>query len=202
LKETKKKEEIKPNRRAGDDLLGARIRQLRLDQGVIAADLAARAGVSASFLSQIERGASSPSLRIVQKLSNQLGVSVSALLEGDAGDVAPALRPACEVVRADARKVMRRASGPEYQLLSPDLRGHIEFILVELPANESSLITEHEGEEQVVVVSGRVVLEVNGDEFELRAGDAARIDPGLPHRTVNRGRRPAVYICAMTPPSF
>jgi transcriptional regulator with XRE-family HTH domain len=186
----------------GDIALGQRIRALRLDRGMIAGDLAARAGVSASFLSQVERGVTSPSLKVLQALANELEVGVALLIEGDSSNGGASRRPPAEIVRADRRKVMRRATGPDYQLLSPDLRGQIEFIWVESPPGEQSMVSSHEGEEQVVVLSGTLGVEIDGEEIRLEAGDAIRFDPSQPHRTINRGTAPAVYLSAITPPSF
>lgn len=182
--------------------LGQRIRQLRFERGVIAADLAARAGVSASFLSQIERGAATPSLKVLQQLARELGVAVGSLVDTAASPRRAEPTTSAEIVRCQDRKVLRRASGPEYQLLSPDLRGQIEFIWVQTAGGEASLLSTHEGEEQIVVLSGSLIVEVAGEEFELHAGDAARFDPCQPHRTMNRSDAPTTYVSAITPPSF
>lgn len=186
----------------GDKALGQRVRQLRLERGMIAADLAARANVSPSFLSQVERGITSPSLKVLQALANELGIGVAMLIEGDSSNGGGPRRQTAEIVRAGRRKVMRRATGPDYQLLSPDLRGQIEFIWVEASPGEESMVSSHEGEEQVVVLSGTVGVEIAGEEFRLEAGDAIRFDPSQPHRTINQGSGPAVYVSAITPPSF
>lgn len=190
------------DRATGDKALGQRIRELRLDRGLIAADLAGRAGVSPSFLSQVERGVTSPSLKVFQALAKELDVSVAMLIEGDSSNGGAPARQGAEIVRADQRKVMRRATGPAYQLLSPDLRGQIEFIWVESSRGEQSMVSTHEGEEQVVVLTGTLGVEINGEEIRLEAGDALRFDPSQPHRTINRGTTPVVYVSAITPPSF
>jgi mannose-6-phosphate isomerase-like protein (cupin superfamily) len=54
----------------------------------------------------------------------------------------------------------------------------------------------------MVIVSGRAVVEVDEERFELAAGDALRFDPSKPHRTTNPGPEPVVYVSASTPPSF
>src|ERR1051326_7337638 len=168
--------------RSGDRALGDRIKQLRLERGDVAADLAVRAGVSRSFLSQVERGVASPSLKVLRALANALDVGVATLIEADPGE-SPTSRKVGEVVRADARKVLRRAAGPDYQLLSPDLRGQIEFIWVELAPGSSNLVSMHEGEEQMVVISGRATVEIREERFELEIGEALRFDPRETHRS-------------------
>ena len=196
------KRQLENGRGTAENPLGQRIRQLRLARGMIAADLASRAGVSPSFLSQVERGLATPSLKVLNALANALEVTVAALVEGDPREQYGVNDRIAEIVRVDARKVMRRASGPDYQLLSPDLRGQIEFILVELAAGDAAMPASHEGEEQVVVLRGALTLEVAGQRFALQAGDAVRFDPSQPHRTLNQGAEPVVYVSASTPPSF
>jgi transcriptional regulator with XRE-family HTH domain len=189
---------------ARSQALGARLRQLRADRGLIAADVASRAGVSPSFLSQVERGIASPSLKVLQSLASALEVSVGALVDeaGGGRDFDTNRRRRPQVVRAPERKVLRRASGPDYQLLSPDLTGQIEFFWIELAPAQASLESTHEGEEQIVVLSGEVVVEIEGEQIALGTGDAVRFDPSRPHRSRNRSDAPAVFIAAVTPPSF
>jgi transcriptional regulator with XRE-family HTH domain len=187
--------------------LGRRIRQLRLERSLIGADLAAQAGISASFLSQLERGLASPSLKVLGGLARALGVPTATLLGGADGDAhresraTSAQRPA--IVRRGERKVLRRSTGPEYELLSPDLTGAIEFVWYRLePGEESVVEASHEGEEQMLVLAGTVVQAIDGRDYELGPGDSIRFDSALPHRTINRGDEPAEIVSAGSPPSF
>ncbi len=59
--------------------MGARIRELREARGLSLDDMAAVAGISASHLSRIERGASGPSFPIAAAIARSIGVSVSNL---------------------------------------------------------------------------------------------------------------------------
>src|SRR5262245_46627956 len=56
--------------------LGARIRALRLARGATLRELSAQAGVTESFLSQVERGVASPSIATVQRIARALGRSI------------------------------------------------------------------------------------------------------------------------------
>jgi transcriptional regulator with XRE-family HTH domain len=184
--------------------VGRRLREYRLEKGMIAADVASAAGISPSMLSQVERGTTSPSLKVLHALAAALDVTAAQLLEDHRTSDIPA--PAAgrlQVVRHAERKVLRRATGPEYQLLSPDLTGDIEFLWVELaPGMGSAADASHEGEEQLVVLSGEVTLTLSGSDTVLQAGDAARYDSIVPHRTTNHGTVKAVFVSAATPPSF
>ena len=189
--------------------LGARVRRLRGERGLIAVDVAAKAGISPSFLSQIERGVAVPSIKVLRQLALVLEVTMGALL--DDTDVLSERthrsrhdqrRARPEVVRAHERKILRRASGPAYELLSPDLTGQIEFIWVELAPGQVSMESAHDGEEQIVVLTGEVAFDVGGEEFRLSSGDSFRFDPLLPHRSRNPTDAAASFVAALTPPSF
>jgi transcriptional regulator with XRE-family HTH domain len=192
---------------------GRRLRQLRLERSMIASNLAASAGISSSFLSQIERGRASPSFRVLEAIARALDLPTSALLDREepGGDADARRRPGTHaqralvptVVRRGERKRLRAARGPEYELLSPDLTGEIEFVWYRLETGqESPVAVSHEGEEQLLVLAGEVTLEIGGAEHHLGAGDSIRFDSSAPHRAVNRGDGPAEIVSAGTPPSF
>src|SRR5512134_3680276 len=63
--------------------LGARIRALRVARGETLRKLATQAGVTESFLSQVERGVASPSIASVQRIARALGASIAELFEAD-----------------------------------------------------------------------------------------------------------------------
>lgn len=85
------------------DLLAARLRDLRSRSGLSLDALAQRSGVSRSNISLIERGASSPSAVVLDKLATALGVSVASLFESPARAEAPSplLRVADQPVWSD-----------------------------------------------------------------------------------------------------
>jgi transcriptional regulator with XRE-family HTH domain len=63
--------------------IGRRLRALRSERGMTILELAAKAGVSSGNVSQIERGASNPSINTLHKLRAALGVNLWAFLEDD-----------------------------------------------------------------------------------------------------------------------
>ena len=80
---------------AVDIEVGGRIRDMRRDRGLSLEAVAARTQLSIGFLSQIERGLSSPSLRVLATLADALDVGIAALFSpkengGPAAGVSPA----------------------------------------------------------------------------------------------------------------
>ena len=100
---------------AGNGSFGVRLKALREGMDLSLRDLADRSGVSAPMLSQVERGETSPTLAVAERIAFGLELSLSQLLRLDEGD-------GVSVVRADER---RRGGGREhrYEVLTPPLPG-------------------------------------------------------------------------------
>ena len=65
--------------------LGTRLRELREERGMSLKVLAVKAGVSESFVSQVERGSANPSVASLRRLSEALETSIGALFEDQGG---------------------------------------------------------------------------------------------------------------------
>jgi transcriptional regulator with XRE-family HTH domain len=178
-----------------DDQLGRRIRTLRTERGLTLTGLAARVGITRSFLSSVERGVAYPSLLVLRSIAAALEVPVFLLF------TAPEANGM--VVRKGSRKVIRPPGAPvSYELVSPDLRRKIEMIIVRLKPGLDSAAMAHEGEECALVLSGRVAITVGDVEYELDEGDSIYYDSGLPHKARAVGDEPAEIVSAITPPNF
>ena len=109
------------------------------------------------------------------------------------------------MVRGNERKTLRvPRSGLTYQLLTHDLSGQIEFILIELePGQEGSRLPfGHPGEEAALVLEGQLHVWIGEEEHVLDAGDSISFNSGVPHRIGNVGRKRVVLVSAITPPHF
>lgn len=179
------------------DPLGEKIRALRLERGLTLAQLAGQAGVSVSFLSQLERGTNHASIETLRRIVQALEVPLFHVFLGE--------HEGPLVVRRGARKrVAFPGSEAEYELISPDLKRRMELVLISLQPGRATFATafSHPGEECDYVLAGRVRFEI-GDRVEvLGEGDAIYFDCGIPHRFLNVGTVPAVLLAAVTPPTF
>ncbi|HWT25715.1 MAG TPA: helix-turn-helix transcriptional regulator, partial [Solirubrobacteraceae bacterium] len=96
-------------------LLGPRVKALREAGGLSLRDLAARCGVSAPMLSQVERGETSPTLQVAARIARGLDLRLSQLLRLDEDG-------AVSIVRAHERRG-GGAGGHRYEILTPALPG-------------------------------------------------------------------------------
>jgi XRE family transcriptional regulator, regulator of sulfur utilization len=167
---------------------GPRVRALREAMDFSLRDLADRSGVSAPMLSQVERGETSPTLSVAERIATGLELSLSQLLRLDEGD-------GVSVVRAGERaQGGARSRGHRYEVLTPSLPG--QRAEVSLHALRPGAATggpddppmhEPGSRETAVVAEGRLRLVCGGVEHDLKEGDAVTFDADLPHHFENPG---------------
>lgn len=179
------------------DRIGERLRLLREERGMTLVQVSRRAGVSASFLSQLERGANQASVETLRRIVQALDVPLFHIFVDE--------RPDLLIVRRERRKRLAfPGSDAEYELISPDLKRRMELVLISLQPGRATFTTafSHPGEECDYVLSGTVRFEIGARVEVLQEGDAIYFDCGIPHRFVNIGATPAALVAAVTPPTF
>ena len=178
--------------------IGLRIRELREGRGMTLAEVSAKADLTISTLSQIERGIITPSISSLRRIAAAFSTpAFYFLIEKSPLDGF--------VVRREERRILQP---PEhtitYRLLSPNLDKIVEMLSFELPPGEatSEAPMAHAGEECLVVLSGQMKVVLPNQEVILRQGDSIYFERCLPHQLINVGEGPASAICAISPPSF
>ena len=183
--------------------IARRVRELRDAQGFSLDALAERSGVSRSNISLIERGRSSPTAVVLDKLATGLGVTVASLFEGSLATIAepsPMARVAEQPVWTDP------ASGYVRRNLSPAARSPIQLVDVIFPASQrvayDTAAREVEIHQQVWMIDGVMEMTVGDAHWRLEAGDclAMRLDSPIVYR--NPTRKPARYLVALATLSF
>jgi transcriptional regulator with XRE-family HTH domain len=155
---------------AGRAALGTRLRGLRAARRLSLQEAARRTGVSKSMLSKIELGQASPTATILGRIAEGLGVSISHLLGGPTG-------ARVVTMRADEQPVFRvPKTGFERRSVSP-MRGSegVDVAFNILPPGQSSgRFPPHRPgvEETLLVVMGRLVLQLADSQYALSAGDS------------------------------
>jgi transcriptional regulator with XRE-family HTH domain len=178
--------------------LGARIRALRLARGATLRRLAADAGVTESFLSQVERGVASPSIATVQRIARALGQSIAELFAAD--------ERAGSLVRAgERRRIVYQGLGAVDEFLTRATDGKLQVIMstIEPGGGTGDEAYTHDSDEEVVVVlEGSLDLWVGPEHYLLHAGDAVTHSSRVPHRNTNPGPGVARVLFCITPPSY
>jgi transcriptional regulator with XRE-family HTH domain len=181
-----------------DVRLGARIRALRQARRLTLRAVADRAGVTESFLSQVERDVASPSIATVGRIARALDLSIAQLF---------AETPTSgRVVRREARRrVVYPGLRSTDEFLTSNLAGRLQVILstIEPGGGTGEEPYTHESDEEVVVVlTGVLDLWVADEHYVLREGDAITFPSRLPHWNMNRGTAEVTVLFCLTPPSF
>jgi len=179
-------------------LIGQRLRDARMGRGLTLRAVAGRAGVTESFLSQVERDVASPSIATLRRIAVALGMSIGAILDEDA--------PRGGLVRAAERRVVHYPGlGARDEFLTDGANARLQVIVssIEPGGGTGPEAYAHESDEEcLVVLEGRLELWVGDSHYELEEGDAIRYPSRVPHRNTNPGPGPARILFVLTPPSF
>ncbi len=178
------------------DAVGVRIKALREAMGLSLRDLANRCGVSATMLSQVERGGTSPTLAVASRIASGLDLSLSQLLRLDEA-------PHVVVSPAAAHRSHKRG-GHRIEELTPPLPGlRADVSRHELAPGATTGgrgdIPMHEpgSRETAVVLEGELALFVDGTRHLLAEGDSVTFDADLPHNFENESDEPTRFIAVI-----
>ena len=178
--------------------LGVRIRSLRQARGLTLRDVSQLAGVTESFLSQVERDVTSPSIATLQRIAHALDLSIAQLFaeEPETG----------RVVRREARRTVAFPGFKSVdEFLTSNMAGRLQVILstIEPGGGTGAEPYTHDSDEEVVVVlAGVLDLWIADEHYVLREGDAITFPSRLPHWNMNRGEAPVKVLFCLTPPSY
>ena len=173
--------------------VGPRVKSLREAMDLSLRDLAERSGVSAPMLSQVERGDTSPTLAVAQKIAAGLDLTLSQLLRLDEDRHVV-------IVRAGEGRTRRRR-GHRTEELTPPLPGQRADVSAHTLAPGAATggpddppLHEPWSRETAVVLEGEVELFIDGRRHELSEGDSVTFDADLPHHFENNGETDARLI--------
>ena len=172
--------------------LGQRIQQARRDRDLTLQALAGRAQVSVSMLSSVERGGKAPTILVLARIADGLGMPLTALLAAD--------QPRVVVRHAAEQDVVDEPGGWQRVILTPVVPGvNFEWIRVTLPpycdAGEYPAWAPG-SHEFLAVESGTLRFTLGGQPHDLAAGDSVYFTPDAPHRYQNPAQTPCTYYVA------
>lgn len=172
--------------------IAQRLRDLRAAGGLTLEALAERSGVSRSMISLIERGESSPTAVLLERLATALNVPLASLFETPGPSPEPVVR------RADQPRWRDPASGYVRRNVSPGgFASPIRIVEVEFPAGARVAFDTGARDlrvhQQVWVLEGAIDVWVGDERQQLRAGDCFAFVLDRPTAFHNRTRKTARY---------
>ncbi|GJI95555.1 transcriptional regulator [Duganella caerulea] len=178
-------------------LIASRVLALRDSRGLSLTALAERSGVSRSNISLIERGESSATATVLDKLAGALGVTLAALFEAGEGEPAPSplQRAAGQPVWTDP------ASGYVRRQLSPSVRSPLQLVEVVFPPGQrvsyEQVVREADVHQQVWLLEGVMDIAAGGQQWRLEAGDCLAIREDQHISYFNPGEQAARYLVGL-----
>jgi transcriptional regulator with XRE-family HTH domain len=179
----------------GEVRFGSRLRRARLARRLSLADLAERSGVTASFLSRVERDETSPSVASLVMICEALGLAVGELFAA----------PQTTLVRRAQRAQLDQLPATDHvtdTLITPVTTHHLtvlETIAAPAGSGGEELYTTLTQTEVCFVLDGLVEVLVEEQRFVLEAGDALTFDGAAPHTWRNAGASGARILWILAP---
>jgi transcriptional regulator with XRE-family HTH domain len=176
---------------------GAKIRAVRERRSLTLKEVAEKAGVSESLVSQIERDRVSPAIDTLLALADALEIDFDYLFAGLKRE-----RP-IEIVRKDDRPSYHVKRGIRYdQLAQLEEQGGIEAYIITIEAGAKTGNAEygHPGWELGIVESGTMNLTAGDQVFTCKQGDSVSFKADTPHILSNPGKKPLRVFWVVSPP--
>src|SRR5499433_955101 len=184
---------IAPRARDINARIANRVRTLRTDRGMTLDALAAKSDVSRSMISLVERGESSPTAVVLEKIATGLGVSLATLFEDSSASPAPVSRPADRTPWRDPQSGYLRRNISPANFPSP-----IQIVEVVLPAGArvayETAARDARLHQQIWVQEGRIEVTVGNLTHRLGEDDCLAMQLNELTAFRNRTRKPARYI--------
>ena len=173
------------------------MRALREAMGLSLRDLAERSGVSAPMLSQVERGETSPTLAVAERIAAGLDLTLSQLLRLDEGGHVV-------VTRAGERRAPRAARPPDRGADAAAARPARRRLAARARARRRDRARRRSAAARARARArrrscspGAVALMIDDERHDLAAGDSVTFDADLPHHFANDGDEPAEFLAVV-----
>jgi transcriptional regulator with XRE-family HTH domain len=176
--------------------LGWRIKKSREARGLTLKAVESAAGISATHVSEIERGKTSPTLGALLRIAGALGKDPAYFVEEeDLGDVSRVS------VEDRVRESLPGGVGTMDRLTTsiPGGRLQARHLVLKPGAALRRERHQHGGNEAVLVLDGAVRVIVDDESVELTHGDSVHLDAGAPHAIENASRDAGaslIWVCS------
>ena len=179
-------------------MIGKRINTRRQELGLSLRNLAQHTDLTASYLSQVERDMTDPSIKSIRKIADALKVPIMHFLEEKTESPNPVIR------KGERKKLNLPSSHVVYELLTPDLDRKMEMFVCRLQPDETNIAAPLRSptEECLLVLSGCICIELKGSVYELFEGDSIYFEGQKLTKIYAKGKEESVFVSAITPAVF
>lgn len=175
---------------------GSRLREQRQQRGLSLRQAAHLTGLSASYISGIEREIANPSVAALQKLTAAYGISIVDLVEAPDGERG-------RLVRVADRQRYDAAAGVLMEQLNFGRRQMELHLFTVAPGASTGGPFHHDGEEFILLLEGELHVTIDAlEQYLLQPGDVLYFESWRRHEWINPGRAPAVFLGVNTPRTF
>ena len=178
--------------------IGSKVRSLRLKKGMGLVQLGEHSGLSTAMLSKIERGQNFPTLPTLLRIAMVFGVGLEHFFNQNQ-------RPYLSITRKKDRLRIPdkpNAPSPAYTFESLNFAASdrkMDAYLAEFPAGaEAAAHHQHDGEELIFVMKGRLIVNIHDTDEALDAGDSMYFDASAMHSYRCAGNKPCSAIIVVT----
>jgi transcriptional regulator with XRE-family HTH domain len=175
--------------------IAAAVRARRRRLGLTLQELADKSGLSAPFLSQVERNQAAPSITSLISIAQALDVDIHYFISPP---------PSSQVVRRAAQpELLKTGTSVRYvRLTGGHAERQMEALLMNIPPGSSAPATARAGEGFYYVIDGKLAVTLGNESFTLGKGDSAHFDQRHPFQMANAGKRMLQILWVGTPAIF
>jgi len=184
------------------DLIGEKIKLIRLNRGVTLQEVSKETGLSVSFLSLFENNKTDVSFSNMQKILQCFNLTIGDILNNNNSD-------GRLVSLSDAKSIGPDAEGVEILELVKDAKKKKiwpGYFVMEPGSSIGPM--QHKGEEFSHVIQGTIEVILNDQKSEkkevylLQKGDTIYYPSMYLHTYVNKSKKQSIFLAAVTPPTF
>jgi len=179
-------------------LIGRKLKSARLKRDKTIQELAEMSSVSSNMISRIERGLTIPSVEILMKLADALGLSLSYFVEeaekGSTVIFTPSGQGDAIFFFEDKHKIVSLTQG----LRDPGFSVFVDTLEPYCDSGEGGMV--HTGEEFAMVLDGALDFVIDGEDYHLEQGDSIGFKASIPHSWRNSHDRPTKVLWIVSPP--
>ncbi len=175
--------------------LGQRIKRVRKSRGMTLKEVEASSKVSATHISEIERGKTSPTVGALSRIAGALGKDTSFFLESRNLEEVSRIR-----FEERERSPLSSTSG-HYQPLTQGIPGgHLQIYKIHLDSGSELHFTASRaaGEVTVLCERGKLLFMTGDEEFRINDGDSLHFTEAQEHRLANAGKDGVDFILVST----